>query len=180
MIKNGQLNWKDLVGVLLLFLTEGETIESFNEYHGCACGEHYNWNVTTHKILKAGFYWPTLFSDIYRLGRICKKCQIFAEKKRLAPLSLILVFIEEPFRKWGLDFIGEINPPSSGQHKLILTTTNYFTKWVESIPTKKATDIVVIKFLEENIFARFGYPRKFVRDNSQVFKSAKLINLFQN
>jgi len=53
---------------------------------------------------------------------------------------LILVFIEEPFKQWGLDFVEEINPPSSGQHKWVLTTTKYFTKWVEAIPTKKETN----------------------------------------
>ena len=54
------------------------------------------------------------FPDVYRVVRSCQKCQLFAEKKRLAPLPLLLVFVEEPFRQWGLDFIGEINPPSSG------------------------------------------------------------------
>eukprot|EP00253_Pinus_taeda_P010005 PITA_10005 len=36
----------------------------------------------------------------------------------------------------GLDFIGEIHPSSSGQHKWILTATDYFTKWIEAIPCR--------------------------------------------
>ena len=71
-----------------------------------------------------------------------------------------------------MDFIGEINPPSSGQFKWILIATEYFTKWVEEIPTKKENDQVVMKFLEENIFSRFGCPVKIVTDNAHVFNYA--------
>ena len=55
----------------------------------------------------------------------------------------------------------------------------YFTKWVEAIPTRKATDSVVIDFLEENIFSRFGCPRKIVTDNVQAFKSMAMVSFFQ-
>lgn len=78
--------------------------------------------------------------------RSCEKFHMFAEKEKLGPLPLILVFVEGPFRQWGLDFIGEINPPSSGQHRWILIGTDYFTKCVEVVPTKRANDLVLIKF----------------------------------
>ena len=57
-----------------------------------------------------------------------------------------------------------------------MTGTDYFTKWVEAVPIRNANDLVVMKFLEENIFSRFGCPKKLVTENSQVFKSAKLID----
>jgi hypothetical protein len=50
---------------------------------------------------------------------------------------------------------------------------------VESIPTKTATDSVVIDFLEDNILSRFNYPRKIVSDNAQAFKSMAMISFFQ-
>jgi hypothetical protein len=52
----------------------------------------------------------------------------------------------------------------------LLTTTDYFTKWIESIPTKRATHTVIIQFIEENILARFGCSRKIITDNAQAFK----------
>ena len=94
-------------------------------------------------------------------------------------MPMILVHVDEPFQQWGIDFIGEIHPPSSGQHKWILTTTNYFTNWVEAIPTKNAIDVVVIKFMEENIISRFGCLAKIVTDNAQAFKSAKFVSFCQ-
>ena len=75
-----------------------------------------------------------------------------------------------------MDFIGEINPNSSGQHKWILTAIDYFTKWIEAIPTRRATKIVIMDFLEENILARFGCPRRIVVDNASSFKSKQMIN----
>jgi hypothetical protein len=63
-----------------------------------------------------------------------------------------------PFQQWGLDFIGEIHPPSSGQHRWILVATDYFTKWIEVIPTWNANHTVIINFLQENIFARVWLP----------------------
>ena len=74
----------------------------------------------------------------------------------MVPLPLNPISVKAPFQQWGLDFIGEINPNSSGQHKWIITTANYFTKWIEAIPTRKATYAVIIDFLENNILERFG------------------------
>ncbi|KAH9306590.1 hypothetical protein KI387_010994, partial [Taxus chinensis] len=49
------------------------------------------------------------------------------------------VIIDEPFRKWGIDFIGALNPQLSAGHSYILTVMDYFTKWVEAILVKHAT-----------------------------------------
>jgi hypothetical protein len=42
--------------------------------------------------------------------------------------------IDTPFKQWGLDIIGEINPNSSKKHKYILTKMDYFIRWTEAIP----------------------------------------------
>jgi hypothetical protein len=130
---------------------------------------------TTHKILRTSFYWPTLLSDTYKEVSTCHECQIFEGRRKLLPLPLNLISVEAPFQQWGLYFIGEINPTSSGQHIWILTTTDYFTKWIEVVPTKKVTDIVIIEFLINNILSRFGCPRRIVRDNAKDFTSSKLV-----
>jgi hypothetical protein len=41
-----------------------------------------------------------------------------------------------PFRGWGMDMIGKINPPFSKDYQFILAITDYFTKWVETVPMK--------------------------------------------
>jgi len=76
-----------------------------------------------------------------------------------------------------LDFIGEINPHSSGQHRWILVATDYFTKWIEAIPTRKVDHNVVMKFLIENIFSRFGCPHKLITDNAVGFRVKELVEM---
>lgn len=129
-------------------------------------------------MLKVGFYQPMLFGDVHSRIRMCQKCQVFAKRQKLSPLPLILVHMEEPFRHQGLDFIGKINPPCNDQHKWIVISTEYFTKWVEAIPAKNATNSMVIKFMLENILSHFGCPFKIIIDNAQVFKFAKFTSFF--
>ena len=50
-----------------------------------------------------------------------------------------------------------------------MTATYYFTKWVEAIPTKAATEKVLIDFLEDKIITRFGVPTKITTDNAKSF-----------
>ena len=118
------------------------------------------------KILRVGFYWPTLFLDVYKEISTCHEFQIFEGKRKLKPLPLVPISVEAPFQQWGLDFIGEINPISSGKHKWILTATDFFTKWVEAIPTRQATDSVIIDFLLSHIMSKFGCPRRLITDNA--------------
>ena len=85
-----------------------------------------------------------------------------------------------PFQQWGIYFIGEINPSSSGQHKWILVATDYFTKWIEAVPTRNATHQVIMKFLYENIFIKVDFPVRLVTDNSPAFKSKELVNMCES
>eukprot|EP00253_Pinus_taeda_P009402 PITA_09402 len=170
------LYWKDPGGILLNCLVEEEAKVTVEDFHKGDCGGHLFWKTTTNKILRAGFYCPTLFSDVYKAVKSCHECQIFQGKQRLQPLPLKPVEISAPFQQWGLDFIGEIHPASSGQHRWILTATDYFTKWIEAIPTRQATDSVIISFLENNILSRFGCPSKLITDNAAAFKSKRLVD----
>eukprot|EP00253_Pinus_taeda_P019803 PITA_19803 len=116
--------------------------------------------------------------DVKKFVVSCHRCQIFEGKRKLLPLPLKPISTEKPFQQWGLDFIGEIHPSSSGQCKWILTATDYFTKWIEAIPCRQANDSTIIQFLESNIVSRFGCPKKVITDNAAAFKSKKIINFF--
>jgi hypothetical protein len=129
---------------------------------------------TTYKILRAKYYWPTLFTEVCRKIRACIKCQKFLGKQQLKSLPLNPMVASGPFQKWGLDFIGEIHPPSCGHHRWILTTTDYFTKWIEVIPTRSASHKVIISFLED-IIARFGCPSRIITDNAASSRFEPLV-----
>jgi hypothetical protein len=179
-IVNESLYWKDPRGILLSCLTEEEAENTIREFHKGDCGGHHYWKMTVHKISRAGCYWPNIFPDIYKEISRCHECQIFYGKGKLQPFPLKPISVEAPFRQWGLDFIGEIHLQSSSQHKWILTTTDYFTKWIEEIPTTQATYDVIIRFLEENILSRFRCLTNIITDNATTFKSKKMEKFYSD
>eukprot|EP00253_Pinus_taeda_P002868 PITA_02868 len=108
--------------------------------HDGPAGFHYGGETTAHKILRARYDWPTVFRDLHAYARKCKVCQTAAgrERKPLVPLRPVMIY--RPFQQLGLDVIGEITPNSSQQHKYILTTTDYFTRWTKAIPLQKVNE----------------------------------------
>ncbi|MCQ7056807.1 DDE-type integrase/transposase/recombinase, partial [Clostridioides difficile] len=43
------------------------------------------------------------------------------------------------------------------------------SKWVEAIPTKTCDAKVVLKFIQENILHRFGFPKTIISDGGSHF-----------
>lgn len=125
-------------------------------------------NATTHKILRAGYYWPTLFKDAHTHVRTYHQCQTFYKRENHVAIPLQPIIEVWSFSQWVLDFIRVINPNSSQQHKFMLIDTNYYTRWDEAIVIKL---VVVIKFLETNIVIRFITPFSLVCDNGLAFQS---------
>jgi hypothetical protein len=171
---HGILFRKNYDGVLLRCLERQDVDNVLKDMHDGPVGGHFSGDTTTHKVLRAGYYWPTLFKDAHAYSRSCEACQKVAGREHKATFPLQPVAVEEPFEQWGLDIIGEINPHSSKQHRYILTATDYFTCWIEAIPLVKVNEEVVINFLEQHIITRFGIPNSLVFDNATYFSSLKL------
>ena len=91
--------------VLRRCLTHEEAEKALNECHSGACGGHQSGYATTQKILRAGYFWPTMFKDCITAVRSCHACQIFDRKTRRPPAPLQLIVVVEPFTKWGIDFM---------------------------------------------------------------------------
>jgi hypothetical protein len=76
-----------------------------------------------------------------------------------------------------MDFIWVVSPPSSVGHIFILTTTDYFTKWVKAISLRNATSQKVVEFIECNILSHFGTPAKILTDNGSSFMYDAMLHL---
>lgn len=146
-------------------------------YKGDHGGQLY-WKTTTNKIPRDDFYQPTLFADIHKNVSTYYQCHFFEGRRRRLPFPLNPISVEVPFQQWGLDFIREIHLISSDQHKGILTASYYFTKWIEFVPTRQATNTIIIQFMESNILSRFGYPHKIITDNLVSFKSKTMVDFY--
>jgi hypothetical protein len=144
-----------LEGLLLKCLGPTEVNRLLHEVYEGACGTHQ----LAHKMK-----WL-----IRRSG--CQACQRFG-KIQMVPASVMNPIIKPwPFRGWGMDMIGKINPPSSKGHQYILAITDYFAKWVEAIPMKPVTSKDVINFIKEHVIHTFGIPQTITTDGGSVFTS---------
>ena len=62
---------KNFEGVLLYCLERNEADSVLSQLHAGPARGHFGGETTTHKVLKAGYYWPTLFRDAYAFARKC-------------------------------------------------------------------------------------------------------------
>eukprot|EP00253_Pinus_taeda_P028642 PITA_28642 len=76
----------DIVLRRCLNLEEAEKV--LNDYHSGACGGHQSGYATAQKILRPGYFWPTMFKDCITAVRSCHACQIFDSKTRRPPTPL--------------------------------------------------------------------------------------------
>lgn len=83
----------------------------------------------------------------------------------------------ELFEVWGIDFMGPF-PSSFGKH-YILVVVDYVSKWVEvvALPTNDAK--VVVNFLKNYIFSRFGVPRALISEKGTHFLNKLMENMLR-
>ena len=90
-------------------------------------------------------------------------------------MSLNPILVVELFDVWEIDFMGSF--PLTFGHSYILVGVDYVSKWVEAIACKHNDHKVVVKFLKENIFTRFGVPKAIISDGGTHFCNKIFNNL---
>uniref|UniRef100_A0A2N9ENL2 RNA-directed DNA polymerase n=1 Tax=Fagus sylvatica TaxID=28930 RepID=A0A2N9ENL2_FAGSY len=166
--EGGTLFRKGFHGEPLRCLSLSESQMVMKETHAEECGEHQGKKRLYQYLLTLGYYWPTIKKDAADFVKTCHTCQVQANLIHTHPTSLQNMATPWPFHTWGLDLIGPINLASGG-YIWILVATEYFTKWVEAIPLRKATGAAVANFIREHIITRFGIPYKLITDNGTPF-----------
>ncbi|XP_057418373.1 uncharacterized protein LOC130712562 [Lotus japonicus] len=146
------------VGVPLLRCVSKEEAERIMfEVHEGVCASHIGGRSLAAKVLRVGFYWPTLRSDCMEYAKKCEKCQIYADLHRAPPEVLSSMSSSWPFAMWGIDILGPFTPAGS-QVKFVLVAVDYFTKWIEAESLAKITVEKVKKFYWRKLICRFGVP----------------------
>jgi hypothetical protein len=151
---------------------DDEVYDLLKALHDGSCGSHFADKRTGHKILRMGYFWPTIFQYAKKYVQSCDSCQRMGQPNHRDEIPLQPQVVLEPFEIWAIDFIGPINPPSN-QKVYILVCTDYMTKWVEAKALIRASEEVVLELLFEYIFVRFGVPKELVIDGRPPFSSHK-------
>ena len=118
-------------------------------------------------LMRSYTYWPRMDNDIEKLVRSCRGCALAAKSPpiKIQPWPKTDV----PWSRLHIDYAGPIN----GSYYLVVVDS--FTKWPEVFKCRRPTSTTTINFLNE-LFARFGVPRKIVSDNGTQFTGSEFKN----
>ncbi|KAK3022983.1 hypothetical protein RJ639_046687 [Escallonia herrerae] len=95
-------------------LHPSESVYTLQEVHEGICGQHLGGRTLAQKILRHGYYWPTMQKDAIEFTRRCEKCKKFAPVSHTPVAPLTSVVSPIPFAMWGMDLLGPF-PMASGQ-----------------------------------------------------------------
>ncbi|XP_057734463.1 uncharacterized protein LOC130949870 [Arachis stenosperma] len=168
----GQIYKRGFLQPLLKCVEPGDTEYILREIHEGCCGHHVGGKTLAQKIIRAGYFWPTVIRDSMQLVKNCDKCQRHANIHQAAPHQLSIISAERPFGTWRIDLVGPF-PMAPGQLRYLIIGIDYYTKWIEAEPLAFITATQCRKFLWRQVITRFGIPEIVISDNGTQFADKK-------
>lgn len=177
-IKNGILYKKGYLQPWLRCVGPNQSHYILQEVHLGSCGSHNGPRSITRKLIRLGYFWPTMYRDAESLVQKCDKCQLHAPVRRLPQTELMSIQSPWPFYQWGIDIVGPF-PEAPGRLKFLLVAVDYFTKWVEAALLATISGKNVLKFVWKDIVCRFGIPKTIISDNGKQFEALLFLKLMK-
>ena len=173
----GSLYKRSFFTPILKCIAGKDTDYVLREVHEGICGNHIGARALAGKVLRKGYYWPTILRDANDLVKRCKIFQEHAKISRLPSEPLTSITSPWPFQQWGLDILGPL-PIGKFQCKFIIVAVDYFTKWAEAEPLAIIKEKKIRNFVWRAIICRFGIPRALVSDTGKQFDNAKFRDFY--
>ncbi|GKV02052.1 hypothetical protein SLEP1_g14536 [Rubroshorea leprosula] len=145
---------------LLRCLTPYEAEYAVREVHEGVCGTHIGGRTLARKLLRHGYYWPTMVEDAQNYVKKCPTCQFNADDIHMPGEMLSSLTSPWPFAQWGVDLLGPFIKGKGGCTFLVVAM-DYFTKWIEAKPLSTTTERKIEEFLFNSILCRYSLVTKF-------------------
>ena len=137
-------------------LAPDELSNVLREVHERAYGNHSGARALVHKVVRAGYYWPTIQAYAKAYIKVCDQCQHISNVPKQPSKCLTPMMAPSPFAQQGLDILGPY-PFGTRQMKVLVIGIDYFTKWVETELLRKNHTAECQKFcLEEHCMQVWG------------------------
>ena len=134
------------------------------ELHEGICGSHVGGRSLGSKVVRTGYYWPTVREDCVRYAQRCEQCQQHVDWHKAPQEELRSIYSPWLFHTCGIDIMGPFSL-AIRHMKYLIVAIEYFTKWIEAEPVAQITTHKVQHFVWKNIVCRFGVPRRLVSNN---------------
>ncbi len=125
----------------------------------------------TYKRLQALVYWPKMSLDVKNYIQCCQTCQMQKPENRKRPGKLQQTTVTQSWQMLGVDLMGPFPRSSSGNVHL-LVFVDYYSRWVELFPLRRATAETVSQVLHKEILTRWGVPDYILSDQGSQFISS--------
>ncbi|GKV49513.1 hypothetical protein SLEP1_g56262 [Rubroshorea leprosula] len=158
---------------LLRCLTPYEAEYAVREVHEGVCGAHIGGKTLARKLMRHGYYWPTMVENAQRYVKKCPTCQFNADNIHMPGEMLSSLTSPWPFAQWSVDLLGPFIKGKGGSTFLVVAV-DYFTKWIEAKPLSTTTERKIEEFLFNSILCRFGIPKRIIAHNGPQFQAAAL------
>ena len=169
-ILNDEIYKRGYTQLYLRCIEEEEARYVLEEVHGGVCGNHIGAKSLVRKIMRTGYFWPTMQQDEAEFVKKCDSCQRYGNVQRVPGKKMTTISSPWHFARWGIDIMGPL-PQGKRQMKFLLVAIDYFIKWVEAKALATITETKVQNFVWKNIVCRFSIPRTIISDNGRQFDS---------
>lgn len=154
----------------LLVIPKQEIQRILTEYHDAPTAGHYGVQRTLARIASR-YTWTGMRKQITAYVEKCKECQKY-KAQNLKPAGLIQsTASNQRFETLSVDLFGPL-PASPEGYRHILIVEDIASRWVELFKLKEATAEKCADILLNEVFLRFGTPRRIISDNGSQFVSA--------
>ncbi|CAK9832692.1 Transposon Ty3-I Gag-Pol polyprotein [Anthophora retusa] len=149
-----------------------ERINILKEYHDAPTAGHYGIEHTLRKIRRK-YYWPGMRTSVIQHVKTCLSCQRY-KASNLKPAGLLQTpTLQQRFEVVAIDLFGPL-PPGPLDEKWILILEDYTSRWVELFALTNASAETCAWTLVNEVFLRYGIPRRLISDNGIQFVSSIL------
>ena len=162
---------------LLKCVTAEQAQYIIKELHEGICGYHSGARTMATRVLRAGYFWPTIEVDCQDYVRKCKPCQKHGNLIHQKQEQLHYILSHGPLLNGEWTFLAPFSP-GKGQVKFLIVTVDYFTKWIQAKPLTTITAQQVQQFVWKYLICRYGVPHTIITDNGRQFIDKELAKFY--
>ena len=137
------------------------------EYHDKPLAGHPGAEETI-RAIQSHFTWPGMVREIRRYVTGCHLCICCKPVRGHRQDNLRPRSAKTAWDTIAVDLMGPY-PRTNKGHRFILVITDLFTRWIEAFPLRDATAPRIVQVLENEVFSRWGFPRRILSDNGTQF-----------